>query len=344
MRTIAAPFSKLLILFLLLQSAFLALSPELVLGVNCSSPPPTVCGLTFANGNAQGQNMSTGAVPPFPIEFQHVGNTAAIVGSGPGGISASSMANATYGWLQAFSIADNGSFTQQVFSFIGRGRTSTGGEASFRDEITVNSAVVPAGQPVQMKASFAGSGAYPPGPNSSGAGTLQYSVFSITRGFFLLLTPGSVISLNPLFPTHVAQHTLDVLVGEKLEVVMNIQAFANTDNEFPLLVIAGAADTSARAFLDSLNPDVTLDAASGHDYRTNATGPVTLQVVCPVANLQSMVDDARAGTTLSVFGTCAENVIIRNEKQRITIDGKTTPRSPGRMPMRLHSTCAAKGF
>ena len=256
MRTIAAPFSKLLILFLLLQSAFLALSPELVLGVNCSSPPPTVCGLTFANGNAQGQNMSTGAVPPFPIEFQHVGNTAAIVGSGPGGISASSMANATYGWLQAFSIADNGSFTQQAFVY--RPRTNFygwRGELPGRDygEFRRGSRRATGSNEV----SFAGSGAYPPGPNSSGAGTLQYSVFSITRGFFLLLTPGSVISLNPLFPTHVAQHTLDVLVGEKLEVVMNIQAFANTDNEFPLLVIAGAADTSARAFLDSLNPDVT---------------------------------------------------------------------------------------
>jgi hypothetical protein len=111
------------------------------------------------------------------------------------------------------------------------------------------------------------------------------------------------------------------LVGEELEIVMNISAFANTDNETPNFILAGAADTTARAFLDSLNPDVRLDAASGYDYRTNATGPVTLQVVCPVAKLQNMVDDARAGSTLSVFGNCNENVIIRNEKQRITIDG-----------------------
>jgi hypothetical protein len=323
MRTIAAVFSKLLIPFLLLQAALLAFSPARVLGLDCISPAPTVCGSTFANGFAFGGGaMSTAAVPPFPIEFQHVGNTAAIVGSGLGGISASSMANANYGWLQAFSIADNGTFTTQVISFVGRARTSTGGDASFRDKITVNSGVLSAGQPVQMKVVFSGSGAYPPG-TMSGGGTLQYSVFSLTRNFFLLLTPNAVISLNSQFPTWVAQHTLDVLVGEELVITMNIQAFAHTDNEFPLLVIAGAADTSARAFLDSLNPDVTLDAASGHDYRTNASGPVTLQVVCPVAKLQSMVDDAQAGTTLSVFGNCNENVIVRNEKQRITIDGNS---------------------
>ena len=321
MRRIVVSFSNLLISSLLSQIPLWVLSPGRALGVDCTSPSPTVCGSTFANGDSQGVFMSTAAVPPFPIEFDGVGNTAAIVGSGPGGMSASSMANANYGWLQAFSIADNGSFTTQVFSFIGRGRTNTGGDASFRDGITVNSGVLPAGQPVQMKVIFSGSGAYAPGQNSSGNGTLQYSVFSITRNFFLVLTPNQVISLNSQFPTWVAQHTLDVLVGEKLEITMNIQTRANTNNEFPDLLIAGAADTSARAFLDSLNPDVTLDAASGYDYRSNATGPVTLQVVCPVAKLQNMLDDARAGTTLSVFGNCSENVIIRNEKQRITIDG-----------------------
>jgi hypothetical protein len=108
MRRIAAPFPKLLILFVLLQAAFLALSSELAVAVDCTSSAPTVCGSTFANGFTQGQFMSTGAIPPFPIEFDGVGNTAAIVGSGPGGLSASSLANATYGWLQAFSISSNG--------------------------------------------------------------------------------------------------------------------------------------------------------------------------------------------------------------------------------------------
>ena len=336
---IVAPFSRVQGLSLPLMVAALAFLPELAIGIDCLSPPPTVCGSTFANGDSQGVFMSTAAVPPFPIEFQGIGNTAAIVGSGPGGMSASSMANVTYGWLQAFSLADNGSFTTQVTSFIGRGRTATGGEASFRDEITVNSTVLPAGQPVQIKVTFSGSGAYPSGEQSSGSGTLQYSVFSITRNFFLVLTPNDVISLNSQFPTWVAQHTLDVLVGEKLEIRVNIGASAFTDNEYPYLVIAGAADTSARAFLDSLNPDVTLVAASGYDYRTNATGPVTLQVVCPVGSLQSAINGARAGATLSVVGTCNENILIRNEKQRITIDGagagagtRATVNAPGGSP------------
>jgi hypothetical protein len=166
-----APFSKVQGLSLLLVIAALAFLPDLARGVNCALPPPTVCGLTFANGQP---SFSTAAVPPFPIQFENTGNTAAIVGSGTGGIAASSMANVTYGWLRADASASNGSFTTQVLSFIGRGRTATSGEASFKDLITVNSAVVPAGQFVQMKVTFSAGGAYAAGQQSSGAGVLQY--------------------------------------------------------------------------------------------------------------------------------------------------------------------------
>jgi parallel beta-helix repeat protein len=40
--------------------------------------------------------------------------------------------------------------------------------------------------------------------------------------------------------------------------------------------------------------------------------------------LQASIDAAQPGNTISVFGTCGENVLIRNEKQRITIDGGGT--------------------
>ena len=46
-----------------------------------------------------------------------------------------------------------------------------------------------------------------------------------------------------------------------------------------------------------------------------------LTVVCPGDSLQASIDAAQPGNTISVFGTCSENPVIRNEKQRITIDG-----------------------
>jgi hypothetical protein len=52
--------------------------------------------------------------------------------------------------------------------------------------------------------------------------------------------------------------------------------------------------------------------------------PSLLTVVCPADSLQASIDAAQPGTTISVFGTCGENVLIRNEKQRITIDGGGT--------------------
>ena len=44
-------------------------------------------------------------------------------------------------------------------------------------------------------------------------------------------------------------------------------------------------------------------------------------VNCPTDSLQTAIDLAQSGFTLSVAGTCNENVLIRNEKQRISIDG-----------------------
>ena len=49
-----------------------------------------------------------------------------------------------------------------------------------------------------------------------------------------------------------------------------------------------------------------------------------LTVVCPGDSLQASIDAAQPGNTISVFGSCGENILIRNEKQRITIDGGGT--------------------
>jgi predicted outer membrane repeat protein len=44
-------------------------------------------------------------------------------------------------------------------------------------------------------------------------------------------------------------------------------------------------------------------------------------ILCPTNSLQAAIDNATAGQIILVMGTCSENLIVRNEKQRITIDG-----------------------
>jgi nitrous oxidase accessory protein NosD len=48
-----------------------------------------------------------------------------------------------------------------------------------------------------------------------------------------------------------------------------------------------------------------------------------IPVNCPAESLQAAINSAPAGSTITVSGTCAENLLIRNEKQRVTIDGGT---------------------
>ena len=50
----------------------------------------------------------------------------------------------------------------------------------------------------------------------------------------------------------------------------------------------------------------------------------TINVACPGQLLQTAVTAAAPGDTINVTGTCTENVLIRNEKLRFTIDGGNT--------------------
>jgi hypothetical protein len=52
-----------------------------------------------------------------------------------------------------------------------------------------------------------------------------------------------------------------------------------------------------------------------------AAGPSVMTVDCSAVSLQAALGIASPGTTISVSGTCNENILVRNEKQRITIDG-----------------------
>ncbi len=51
--------------------------------------------------------------------------------------------------------------------------------------------------------------------------------------------------------------------------------------------------------------------------------PATITVTCPGQSLQAAVNAAQTGATINVTGTCTENVIIAEEKQRLTLNGQS---------------------
>jgi hypothetical protein len=54
---------------------------------------------------------------------------------------------------------------------------------------------------------------------------------------------------------------------------------------------------------------------------TSELTEVMMAVDCPADSLQAAVDNALSGFALSVAGNCSENILIRNEKQRLVLDG-----------------------
>jgi parallel beta-helix repeat protein len=64
--------------------------------------------------------------------------------------------------------------------------------------------------------------------------------------------------------------------------------------------------------------------ALGFTLQAKTLQAATVNVACPGQTIQAAVDSANAGDTINVTGNCSENVLIRNEKQRITINGGGT--------------------
>ena len=85
-------------------------------------------------------------------------------------------------------------------------------------------------------------------------------------------------------------------------------------------LVAGRFGTTATFGLGESN-QTTLTSASSFDIfvAKYASGPILVN--CPTYSLQAAVNQATAGQTILVSGTCNENILVRNEKQRITVDG-----------------------
>ncbi len=80
----------------------------------------------------------------------------------------------------------------------------------------------------------------------------------------------------------------------------------------------GEANQTTLTIAGSLGLDMFVAKFAG----SGSSGPIL--VSCPSDSLQTAINLAPPGSTVSVSGACSENVLIRNEKQRITIDGGGT--------------------
>lgn len=66
---------------------------------------------------------------------------------------------------------------------------------------------------------------------------------------------------------------------------------------------------------------IALFGLAGSSFVPAFLAAATIPVSCPSGSLQSAIDGATAGDVILVSGTCNENILVRNEKQRLTIDG-----------------------
>jgi parallel beta-helix repeat protein len=72
--------------------------------------------------------------------------------------------------------------------------------------------------------------------------------------------------------------------------------------------------------------------------------PQTIAVACPGQSLQSAINAAPPGSTINVTGICEENVVIREEKERLLIDGGNAATLSGNSSSPTVTISGAKGI
>ena len=60
---------------------------------------------------------------------------------------------------------------------------------------------------------------------------------------------------------------------------------------------------------------------------SSPAGAATINVNCPPDNLQTAIDNAQPGDTISITGTCTGNFLVRNDKVRVFIQPSGAPLS-----------------
>jgi hypothetical protein len=162
------------------------------------------------------------------------------------------------------------------------------------------------------------------------SGGALLSVFAVGQGI------GEGIAVDPFRSFYVTGHSLQAILVARFK----------ADNSELWRRDVGTGGTADRGFAIALHGaqsvlvtgqfDGTVIFGQGEPTQTSlmsagaadvfvskyAAGPIFVN--CPTDSLQTAINLAGPGQTIIVSGTCSENLLIRNEKQRITIDGGGT--------------------
>src|SRR5262249_31373701 len=79
-----------------------------------------------------------------------------------------------------------------------------------------------------------------------------------------------------------------------------------------------------KAFVVDLTNVTNAIIGDGRGVATIVDNDAIVSINCSADSLQSAVNSAGPGQTLSVTGTCTENLLVRNDKVRVFLDGGGT--------------------
>ena len=163
------------------------------------------------------------------------------------------------------------------------------------------------------------------------AGTLQFSASSYTvdeNGGVAVITVTRTDGSSGAVSVTFATSDSTALSGSDYTAVLQTVNFGNGDTASKTVNISIIND-------GVLEPDETVnltlsDATGGAVLGVPHTAvltilandmPAIVPVDCSGSSIQAALDNAAPGSTILVSGTCTQNVLVRNERQRITIDG-----------------------
>jgi nitrous oxidase accessory protein NosD len=88
-----------------------------------------------------------------------------------------------------------------------------------------------------------------------------------------------------------------------------------------IMVNGDATPELDEAFFVNLSSATNATVTDGQGMGTIINDDTMVSVNCPADSLQTAINQALPGNSVLVSGTCRGNVLIRNEKQRVTLDG-----------------------
>ena len=109
------------------------------------------------------------------------------------------------------------------------------------------------------------------------------------------------------------------------------------------LVIAGLPSTLTIYLAQNAGIVKSIETAAGSTDTFELVSR-TIAIACPTVSLQAAVDIGLPGEIITVTGACSENILIRNEKQRITVDGNGVAAIVGASPSSPALNIRGKGI